>query len=216
MVKTVMRDLSISILNSDFTDIKNSLNLIKDCGVSKIHFDIMDGIFVPNLTFGAKLVSDCRPFSDLIFDVHLMINNPEKYLSNFVEAGSDLITFHYEATKKSKELLKAIKSEGVKAGISVKPDTPIKKIYPLLEFCDLVLVMTVEPGFGKQSLIPSCVDKIKKLNEINDRDFSIYVDGGVNKNTIDTVFDAGVDTAVVGSAFFNSENKKEFVSGLLG
>ena len=210
-------EISPSFLTCDFSNLKNELDEIKDL-VKYIHVDVMDGDFVPNLTFGPKFVGDFRKYyKHNIFDVHLMISNPLKYVSEYAKAGSDIITFHYESKSDVLETIKAIKDAGKMAGISIKPNTDVDAIKDYLGLVDLVLVMSVEPGFGGQKFMMSAVDKIKKLYELrkdNNYSYIIEVDGGVNADTIDFVKEAGVDLVVAGSYIMNSDNKKERIENL--
>lgn len=207
-------EIAPSILSANFASVKDAVAQINESGVPYIHLDVMDGSFVPPITFGAKLIKDIRPLSDLIFDVHLMINAPEHHIDEFADAGADMLTIHAESTIHLSRLLSYIKSKGLKAGISIVPSTPVSQIKPILELCDLVLVMTVNPGWGGQTLIQSCLDKVVELAEIRDaEDYSylISVDGGVNADTIQDVATAGADIAVMGSAFFRENDKIEFI-----
>lgn len=208
-------EIAPSILSANFACVRDAVNEINDSGVPYIHLDVMDGSFVPPITFGSKLIKDIRPFSDLVFDVHLMISNPEYHIDDFAEAGADILTIHAESTVHLSRILSYIRSKGLKAGISIVPSTPVSQIRPILELCDLVLVMTVNPGWGGQTLIQSCLDKVVELKEIReaeDYEYLISVDGGVNAETIQDVSTAGADIAVMGSAFFRESDKSAFVS----
>lgn len=211
------RDIIIapSVLSADFSDIRGALADIKASGTKWVHLDVMDGNFVPVITFGTKFIADIRPHSELFFDTHLMVNEPARYVEEFANAGSDSITVHVEACKDVKATLEQIKAQHVDCGISLKPSTPVSAIEPYLDMVDLVLVMSVEPGFGGQGLIPETLDKVRKLVELRgDRKYRISIDGGVNRKTIKDVFASGVDVAVTGSAFFNDKDKKGFVQSM--
>ncbi len=211
------RDIIIapSVLSADFSDIRGALKDIEESGTSWVHLDVMDGYFVPAITFGSKFITDIRKHSDLFFDAHLMVTEPARYVKEFVKAGSDSITVHVEACKDVRATLELIKEQEVDCGISLKPDTPVSAIEPYLDMVDLVLVMSVEPGFGGQGLIPSTLDKVRELVSIRgDRKFRISIDGGVNRTTIRDVFDSGVDIAVTGSAFFKDADKRGFVKSM--
>ena len=201
-----------SVLSADFSDIRGALSEIRQSGTSWVHLDVMDGIFVPNITFGPKFIKDIRSHSDLFFDAHLMVEDPSRYIEQFVKAGCDCITVHTEACKDIGSTLKQISNSGIKCGLTVKPATPVSEVQPYLDDVDLVLVMSVEPGFGGQGLIPKTLDKVRWLKDARKgRKYLISIDGGVNLNTISEVSESGVDVVVTGSAFFNAEDKKEFV-----
>ncbi|MDR3140066.1 MAG: ribulose-phosphate 3-epimerase, partial [Treponema sp.] len=192
-----------SLLSADFSCFAAAVREINGSGAEWIHLDIMDGHFVPNLTFGPKVVGDLRPHSSLCFDVHLMACEPEKLIGEFARSGADYITFHTEATVHSHRLLAAIRELGKKAGISVVPSTSVSLLEELLPYTDLVLVMTVNPGFGGQALIPQCLEKVKRLahiRELKDLSFLISVDGGINESTAPLARAAGADILVTGSA----------------
>lgn len=202
--------LAPSLLSADLADLKNALKLIENNGGTVVHIDVMDGRFVPQISYGQPVVQCLRPLTSLPFDVHLMVEHPEEQVESFAKAGADWITFHHEACVHSHRLIQRIHDLGKKAGISIVPSTPVSAISELLEYVDLVLVMTVNPGFGGQKLIPSCVRKICELVQIRDKlnlDFMISVDGGVNSKTLADVLDAKVDVIVSGSAFFTGELK---------
>jgi len=200
--------LAPSILSADFANLEASLGFLSRNKADWAHVDVMDGHFVPNLTLGAPVVKALRKVSDLPFDVHLMVTNPEDHIDAFVDAGADYITFHIEACVHAHRLACRIREAGKKAGISIVPSTPVSAIRELLPFVDLVLVMTVDPGFGGQSLIPSCLEKVRELKKLKrECDFSyiVSVDGGVNSETLPAVLESGVDVIVSGSAFFSGD-----------
>ena len=210
-------EIAPSVLSADFSDIKQAIYEIENSGCKYVHLDVMDGTFVPEITFGSKFIKDIRSLTNLTFDVHLMIDKPENHIDSFVLAGSDIITIHQEATLHLHRVLSYIKSKGIKAGVSIIPSTPVSAILPVLDLCDEVLIMTVNPGYGGQKLIQSCVNKIAELAEIREKegyDFIINCDGGVNLETIQDVVAANVDLAVVGSAFFNADDKTALVADL--
>lgn len=201
-----------SVLSADFSDIRGALSEIKLSGTSWVHLDVMDGMFVPNITFGPKFIKDIRPHSALFFDAHLMIEEPARYIEQFVKAGCDCITVHTEACGDIGATLKQIKGFGIKCGLTVKPATPIGEVEPYLDDVDLVLIMSVNPGFGGQGLIPETLNKVRWLKKVRgDRRYVISIDGGVNLKTIRDVADSGVDVVVAGSAFFNAPDKALFV-----
>jgi ribulose-phosphate 3-epimerase len=209
-MKNIM--LAPSLLSADFSDLKSAIRLIENNNGSVVHIDVMDGIFVPQISYGQPIVSSIRPLTKLPFDVHLMIEHPENHIESFVQSGADWITFHQEAAVHCHRIVQQIHSYGKKAGISIVPSTPISSLFEILEYVDLVLVMTVNPGFGGQKLIPSCVKKISdlvKLREEHGLNFMISVDGGVNAETLPLVVNAGSDVVVSGSAFFNGQLKWE-------
>jgi len=200
--------LAPSILSADFTDLGASVELIEQKGGDWIHIDVMDGHFVPNLSFGSLVVRAIRSRSRLPFDVHLMVTNPEDLIPEFVSAGADYITFHIEAAVHAHRLISLIHDAGIKAGISIVPSTPVAALKELLPIVDLVLVMSVNPGFGGQVMIPSCLEKVRELKKLQQESgfsYIVSVDGGVNARTLDAVVDAGADVIVSGSAFFSGE-----------
>lgn len=204
--------LAPSLLSADLADLKNALGLVEKNGGSAVHIDVMDGRFVPQISYGQPVVKCLRKYSSLPFDVHLMVEHPEEQVESFAESGADWITFHHEACVHSHRLVQKIHDLGKKAGISIVPSTPVLAVKELLEYVDIVLVMTVNPGFGGQKLIPSCVKKISELVKIRDElnlGFKISVDGGVNAETLRPVAEAGADIIVSGSAFFSGQLKWE-------
>ena len=206
---------SPSFLSSDFSKLKSEILSIDSA--KWLHFDVMDGKFVKNTTYSHELVAEVKSYSKQFFDVHLMIEKPEEYLDDYIKAGSDLITFHFEAVDDAKQVIDYIKNNNVLAGISIKPDTHIEVLDNLLPYLDLVLIMSVEPGKGGQKFIPNSIDKIKYLNEkrnsFNYR-YLIEVDGGINLDTAKRVREAGCDVIVVGSFIFNSNNRNDLIGEL--
>ncbi len=201
--------LSPSILSADFAELKKDVQALEKSGCEYVHIDVMDGHFVPNMSFGAPIVKAIRKHTKGVFDVHLMISDPNKYLEDFVKAGADIITFHLEAVEDSAALIKRIKEYGIKACVSVKPNTPIEEVYPYLENLDMVLIMTVEPGFGGQKFIEPMMEKIYKLKEEIDRrglNVDIEADGGIGLDNVAKVVKAGVNVVVAGSAIFNTDD----------
>ncbi|MCK5306278.1 MAG: ribulose-phosphate 3-epimerase [Candidatus Omnitrophica bacterium] len=201
-----------SILAADFSNLSVEIKRAEDAGVDFLHCDIMDGHFVPNITFGPAIIRDIRKHTKLILDVHLMIEKPRKFLEAFVKAGSDIITVHIETVERPIQLIKEIKELGLKAGISLNPRTPVKDIAPVLNMVDLVLVMTVNPGFGGQEFISSCLSKIKRIRRAFSGD--IEVDGGINYKTAKMAVEAGANMLVAGTYLFGSDNMKGSVEKL--
>lgn len=209
--------VSPSILSADFANLERDIKAVENAGADWIHVDVMDGHFVPNITIGVPVVKSIRKVTKLPLDVHLMIENPEKYVEPFVKAGADIITFHYEAAgEKSREILKMIKSFGVKAGISIKPKTSPDKIFNLLTTADMVLVMTVEPGFGGQSFMPDCAEKILYIKKNSPQNMIIQVDGGINAETAKVCTRLGANSLVAGSYVYKSDDIKTAIDSLRG
>ena len=200
-----------SLLAADFSDLKNEIDKVEKAGAEYLHLDVMDGAFVPNISFGAPVISAIRKHSNLIFDVHLMIENPDRFIKDFVEAGADIITVHVEATKHLNRTLQLIKSYGKKVGISLNPSTPVEMIKYELKNIDMVLIMTVNPGFGGQAFIENMTDKIKELRTL-DKNIDIEVDGGINAETGKKVKEAGANILVAGSYIFNGDYKERIDS----
>lgn len=204
--------LAPSLLSADFSDLAGAVRQIEQKNGSVVHIDVMDGRFVPEITYGQPVIKSLRPLTGLPFDVHLMVEHPEDQIDSFAASGADWITFHVESTVHIHRLLSRIRELGKKAGIALVPSTPVASLSEILPFTDVVLVMTVNPGFGGQKIIPQCVDKIADLVRIrNERKLSymISVDGGVNGQTLRSVVSAGADVIVSGSAFFKGELKWE-------
>tara|TARA_Y100001935_G_C17224008_1_gene466795 strand:+ start:386 stop:1027 length:642 start_codon:yes stop_codon:yes gene_type:complete len=207
-----MRNISPSILSADFSIIKDQLESVKKSGATRVHLDVMDGNFVPNLTFGPMIIKSIDKLTDLHLETHLMIKNPHKYIKDYISAGSDTLIFHYEASKNIKKDIETIKENDVLAGIAVNPDTNYKNLIKYLDILDYILVMSVFPGFGGQKFIEKTLLTIKELSSLKrDKNFTIGVDGGVNLKTIDKVYNAGADITIVGSALFGAKNiNKQF------
>ena len=202
--------ISPSVLAADFSKLGDEVQSVSEMGADFIHLDIMDGHFVPNLSFGADIVRGLRPHSNLPFDVHLMITNPEIYISSYVDAGANLITVHPESTYHIHSVLQQIKKSGLKAGVALNPGTPIEVLDNIIDVTDLVLVMTVNPGFGGQSFLLSQLAKISKIRSIIDKEnysIDLSVDGGINAKTAALAIDAGANVLVAGTSIFKSKDK---------
>lgn len=210
-----MIKISPSILSSDYGNLSSELKRMEACGADMLHIDVMDGHFVPNITLGAPIVKCIRKSSTLPFDVHLMISDPYKYIPDFVNAGSDIITFHAEAESDIEKTIDLILASGKKAGLSVKPKTPVEAVYPYLDKLSMVLVMTVEPGFGGQSFMEDMMPKVSAVRSEIDRrglDVDIQVDGGINKDTISIAAKAGANVFVSGNAIFSSDDAEKTIA----
>lgn len=202
--------LAPSLLSADFCSLENAITQIEKNGGSVIHIDVMDGQFVPEITYGQPVIRSIRKLTKLPFDVHLMVEKPENQIETFINAGADWITFHYEATAHAHRLIQMIHEKGKLAGISICPGTPISALSEILKCADIILIMTVNPGWGGQKIIPACVEKIAELKKIRQEegcDYLISADGGVNSQTLESVKAAGADIIVSGSAFFNNTLK---------
>ena len=212
-----MIKISPSVLACDFTRLGEEVADIERAGADMVHLDGMDGRFVTNISFGLPIVEALRKKSNMVFDVHLMIVEPELYVQRFIDAGADIVTFHYEGTEKSHEILKLIRDNGKKASISIKPNTPAEVLFPYLEECDMVLVMTVEPGYGGQALIPETLEKVKILREeITKRGLNVdvQVDGGITAANAANAIDAGANVLVAGSSVFKAADRKSAIDSL--
>lgn len=211
-------EISPSVLGANLMCLGEEIRRVEELGIGWLHLDHMDGHFVPNISFGPDFVSAMRKQTKLFLDVHLMLSEPMKYIETYAKAGADLITVHVEADDDAETMLRAIAAQGIKAGISIKPDTPVQAIEPLLPLCDLVLVMTVEPGFGGQSLREDCVAKIPELKAMIEkagRDILIEVDGGVKRENAEKVVRAGADVLVMGTGLFRADDPKAVVREVL-
>ena len=210
--------LSPSILSADFANLARDIKIATDAGAEYVHVDVMDGHFVPNITIGAPVVKSLRKATDKVLDVHLMISDPDQYLDDFIKAGSDIITVHYESNGDTLEQLKKIRAAGVKAACVIKPKTPAEALFPLLPYCDMVLIMTVEPGFGGQKFMPSALDKLRWLKaerEARGAHYLLEVDGGVDNATAPQCVEAGADILVAGSAVFGAADPAAAVQHLV-
>lgn len=200
--------LAPSLLSADFSNLGAAISKIENNGGKAVHIDVMDGQFVPEITYGQPVIRSIRSLTKLPFDVHLMVKNPEAQIESFIKSGADWITFHYEATAHAHRIIQQIHEAGKKAGVAICPATPVSVLSEILECADIILIMTVNPGWGGQTIIPSCVEKVSELKRIrqeNNYKYLISVDGGVNSKTLESVVKAGTDIVVSGSSFFKGD-----------
>ena len=209
-----MIHIAPSLLAADFYNLEKELEKVRLAGATHLHLDVMDGMFVPNISFGAPVIASIRKKSKLFFDVHLMIKNPQRYIESFVKAGADCITIHLESTSRPKDAIMKIKEHDMNAGIAISPNTSADAVLPYLHMVDMVLVMTVEPGFGGQAFMPEMLDKVRKIKEYiteNNIDIHIEVDGGINEHNAILAVEAGADVLVAGSAIFGSKTPAQVI-----
>jgi len=213
-----MRIVAPSILSADFGNLERDIKMIDRSAAEWVHIDVMDGVFVPNISFGFPVMKPVRKATTKVLDAHLMIVEPERYVKRFVEAGANYVTFHHEACANPRAAIAEIKAAGAKAGVSIKPATPAEAIFDYLGELDMVLVMSVEPGFGGQSFMPNSLDKVRALRkEIDEKGYNclIEIDGGISAKNAKEVYDAGVDVIVAGSSVFDAENQEQAILNIL-
>jgi ribulose-phosphate 3-epimerase len=213
--KTGTIEISPSILSADFANLAEEIRQVAAAGVKMVHLDVMDGHFVPNITFGPPVVAKLRKHSDLFFDTHLMITDPEKYAPEFVKAGSDHITFHIETTKQPEKLIDKLHTMGVSVGVTLNPNTSVETIEKVAPMCDMILIMTVYPGFGGQSFIEEAAKKCIRVREIVGPNIRVEVDGGIDPKTTPAVVSYGADTLVAGNAIFGKPDRAAAIQAIM-